>query len=139
MPQQPESTSLTSYPAHLSAATVGAVPTIAFWWQWPWRSADRAPPLKGSVRPRARSRKRNSSRRKLDRATCRASSVRTSSTHSSRRVRRQEGSRPTMATPRATQGARRSMLKRACSRASSSIPLEMRGRPQHFRSTSSTR
>jgi len=63
MPQQPESTSLTSYPAHLSAATVGAVPTSAFWWQWPWRSADRGPPLKGSVRPRARSRRRNSSRR----------------------------------------------------------------------------
>ena len=30
MPQQPESTSVTSYPADLSMAIVGAVPTRAF-------------------------------------------------------------------------------------------------------------
>ena len=45
MPQQPESTSLTSKPAHESAATVGAVPTIDFWWQCPWSSARRATPF----------------------------------------------------------------------------------------------
>ena len=46
-------------------------------------------------------------------ATCRASSVRTSSTVSSRRVSRHDGSSPTTATPRATQGCRRATFHSA--------------------------
>ena len=44
-----------------------------------------------------------------------------------------------MATPRRAYGASRSTFQAACSRASASMPLEMSGRPQHFRSTSTTR
>ena len=38
MPQQPASSSSTVTPGiRCSSATVAAVPTSAFWWQWPWK------------------------------------------------------------------------------------------------------
>jgi hypothetical protein len=44
-----------------------------------------------------------------------------------------------MAAPRATHGCSRATFHSAWAFASSSIPLEMSGRPQHFLSTSWTR
>src|SRR5262245_30234597 len=108
MPQQPESISSTSKPAQRSAATVGAVPTSAFWWQWPCSSAFLPWARNASARPRPRSRTRSSSNRNVCFATALASSVRTRSTVSSRRVKRHEGSSPTIGTPRRAYGARRS-------------------------------
>ena len=51
--------------------------------------------------------------------------------NSSRKVSRQDGSRPTMGVPRPTCGASASASRRASTRASSTSPALRRGLPQH--------
>src|SRR3954465_633445 len=55
MPQPPASSSSTSSPIRSRSFTSGPVPPVAFWWQWPCRTAlrgsrGRAPPPAGPAR-----------------------------------------------------------------------------------------
>ena len=74
------------------------------------------------MRPAAASRARNSSSRKAWLASRSVSAPGSMDRNSSRRVSRQEGSSPTMGTPRARNGAAAASTRRASARASSTRP-----------------
>ncbi len=123
-----------------STATVGAVPTIAFWWQWPWSSARRAPGFHASVEA-ARALAQEELLEEEARARHRARGVGAEQIDVLVAQGQQAGGlQPDDRAPSrdaAGPGAPRS-TRRAPAR-SASMPLEIIGRPQHFRSTSSTR
>ena len=94
--------------------------------------AFRAARCSGSVRrPAACSRARNSSNRNARSRERFASSPRPSTRNSSRNDSRHDGSRPTIAAPRSTCGASAATMRRASTRASSTMPAARYVRPQH--------
>ena len=83
------------------------------------------------MRPAAASRASSSSMSSAWPASASASSPGSIAGSSSRRVKRQEGSSPTMGTPRSTNGRAAASSRRASARASSTRPAERNVRPQH--------
>jgi hypothetical protein len=126
-----------------SRRTVAAVPTSAFWWQWPWnriRRPLRSEPSRSRRPPSSIASASSSSTSRVAPATAKvAGSSGRSATCSSRRVSRQLGSTPTIGTPRSANGASRADIVAASSPAWSSSPLEMLARPQQASSSTRTR
>ena len=134
MPQQLDSIGLTARSGtSASASWTALIVPNAFWWQWPCSNAlFSGSGLRSSLRrPAFFSRTRNSSNRKAFFATASASSPRPIAKNSSRRVNRQDGSRPTTGTPLTTKGMRAAITRIASPFARSTWPVAKYVRPQH--------
>jgi hypothetical protein len=125
MPQQLDSIASTCAPGiERNSASVASKVPKAFWWQWPCTRMGRTG-LRfhgAAMRPAAISCARYSSRSCAPASRFAVASPGNIAGYSSRKVNRQEGSRPTIGVPASRYGASAAMVRRASARASSIIP-----------------